>query len=226
MRKFKKIVHYIMSLPKTIYFNFKYFSFKDAVKLPIYVSNRVFLDKLHGNVTIDGNIKTGMIKIGFTEPCLFDFKKQRTIWSIEGQVVFKGKAIIGSGSKLCIDRPTGKIVFGENFVITANTQIWSRKKITFGKNNLISWDNIIMDTDSHSIYDKNSNLKLNEDKEIVFGDNVWIGCRCTILKGSKIGNDTVISANTLLSKDYSEKHNIVLGGSPVVEKKSNLYWTI
>lgn len=122
------IIHYIVSIPKTIYFNFKYLPIKQAIKLPIFVSNRVFLDKVRGKVVINSDIKTGMIKIGFNRPGLFDYKRQRSVWSVEGRIEFRGEAIIGSGSRICTDIPQGNIIFGKNFTITANTQIWSRKK--------------------------------------------------------------------------------------------------
>lgn len=65
MKKIKKILHFIISMPKTIYFNFKYLSVKDAIKLPILVSNRVFLENVGGKILIDGPVKFRMIKIGF-----------------------------------------------------------------------------------------------------------------------------------------------------------------
>ena len=44
-----------------------------------------------------------------------------------------------------------------------------------------------MDTDFHKVYSiKNLEKQLNEPKPIYIGKNVWIGCRCTILKGSSI----------------------------------------
>ena len=49
-----------------------------------------------------------------------------------------------------------------------------------------------MDTDFHKIYDLESNI-LNKDKAIEIGENVWIGCRCTILKGANIKRNSVIS---------------------------------
>lgn len=226
MKKIKKILHFIISMPKTIYFNFKYLSVKDAIKLPILVSNRVFLEIVGGKILIDGPVKFRMIKIGFSEPGLFDYKKNRSVWSNKGTIIFKGNASLGSGRKIAIDRESGKIIFGENFTITANTQIWSRNRIEFGKNNLISWDNIIMDTDSHKIYDKVSDNLLNIDKEIKIGDNVWIGCRCTILKGTIIGDDTVIGANSMVNGNYSKYNNVIIGGNPIGIKRECIYWKI
>lgn len=224
MKKLKKILHFIVSMPKTIYFNFKYLSIKDAIKFPILISNRVFLENIGGKVVIEGPIKFRMIKIGFSEPGLFDYEKNRSVWSNKGTIIFKGNASLGSGTKISIDRETGKIIFGENFTITANTQIWSREKIEFGKNNLISWDNIIMDTDSHKIYDTFSNKQLNVDKQIKIGDNVWIGCRCVILKGTIIGDNTIIGANSMVNGSYCDYKNVIIGGNPIKIKKENIYW--
>ncbi|WP_164489102.1 acyltransferase [Romboutsia sp. Marseille-P6047] len=140
--------------------------------------------------------------------------------------MFKGSASIGSGSKICIDRKKGKIIFSDNFVINANSQIWSREKIKFGNNNLISWDNIFIDTDRHSILDIDSERKVNNDREIIIGDNIWIGCRCTILKGSEIDNNTVIAANSVINRNYAKQENVILGGNPILIKKYNIRWVM
>ena len=49
---------------KTLYFNFKYLPFKEAVKLPVFLSRHVCLKKIKGKVIINSKIRTGMIKIG------------------------------------------------------------------------------------------------------------------------------------------------------------------
>lgn len=41
---------FLKRLPKTILFNFKYFDFKDAIKLPIFVSSQVLLKELNGTI--------------------------------------------------------------------------------------------------------------------------------------------------------------------------------
>lgn len=225
MKALKKYIHLIKSIPKTIYFNFKYLKIRDAIKLPILVSSRVFMQNMNGKVIIDSHIKPGMIKIGFGKTGLFDYKKDRCIWSNEGTIVFKGKAYIGPGSKICTDRPSGEIIFGENFTITANSKIWSRKRIEFGNNNLVSWENMFMDTDSHNIYDDYGKY-LNADKSIKIGNDVWIGCRCTVLKGTKIGNNTVVASNSVLVGDYAKHNNSIIGGNPIRLLKDNIYWEI
>lgn len=47
---------------------------------------------------------------------------------------------------------------------------------------------------------------------IEIGDNVWIGGSCIILPGLRIGNNTVIGAGSVITKDIPE--NVVAVGNP------------
>ena len=83
-------------------------------------------------------------------------------------------------------------------------------EITFGANCLLSWDILIMDTDFHSVFDNHGKL-INSPKPIHIGNNVWIGCRNTILKGVSIANNVVISANSTITRCVEES-NCIVGG--------------
>lgn len=37
--------------------------------------------------------------------------------------------------------------------------------------------------------------------EVIIGDNVWIGDKATILPGVKIGNNSIIAANSVVTHD-------------------------
>lgn len=49
-------------------------------------------------------------------------------------------------------------------------------------------------------------------KEIIIGDNVWIGGNVTILPGVKIGNNVVIGAGSVVTKDIPD--NKIAYGNP------------
>lgn len=49
-------------------------------------------------------------------------------------------------------------------------------------------------------------------QEIVIGENVWIGLNATILKGTTIGNNSVIAAGTVVKGHIPE--NVVVQGNP------------
>lgn len=206
---------------KTIRFNFKYFPFSTAIKMPVLISRNVFLYKLKGRVTINGPISTGMIQLGYGKVGISDFKRSRAIWEVYGEVVFNGTAFIMHGCKLCV-LETGQIIFGDNYKMSTECTLISQKKIQIGDNSGISWESLVMDTDFHHIYDETGTL-FNHPKEIIIGDKVWVGCQCTILKGAVIPNGCIIAANSMVTKKLVEEKSI-FGGNPLKVLKSGISW--
>lgn len=217
--RLNKIYTYVLSIPKTLYFNFMYFDFKDAIKLPVFVSKNVILKQVKGNIIIKDSISTGMIRIGFGDIGIFDKSRSKSIWDVCGIIVFNGNASIGHGSKINI---SGKLILGKNFKISAESTIICKKKLAFGDNCLVSWENLIMDTDFHKVYSYDKKL-INCDRSIEIGNNVWIGCRCTILKGTRVKDNIVIAANTSLHSSF-DFENAIIGGNPISILKNNISW--
>ncbi len=89
---------------------------------------------------------------------------------------------------------------------------------------MLSWDILIMDTDLHKIYNKDRQL-INPNRKITIGNNVWIGCRTTVLKGSTIPAGSVIAANSVVSGSLVEDHSIYCG-IPCKQIKSSIYWKL
>jgi acetyltransferase-like isoleucine patch superfamily enzyme len=206
---------------KTVYFNFKYLPFRQAIKIPIMVSSKVHLAHTGGQIILDCPIQTGMIQIGHGNVRIFDKKVSRSIWEVSGTVIFKGRATIGHGSKICV--MSGTLILGNNFTITAESAIVTANNIEFGNDCLLSWEILVMDTDFHKIKDKSEKI-LNPPTPIIIGNKVWIGCRCLILKGAVIPNNSVIGANSIVNK-HLEKENAVYGGQTVRLLKEEITWT-
>lgn len=218
----KKHLKFLLQLNlKTIYFNLKYLPFKQAIKLPILVSNKVYLRETSGKIIIDCPIKTGLIQFGYGKVGIFDNKKSRSIWEVSGTVIFKGKCHIGNGSKISVGS-SGKLVIGQNFKISAETSIVAFSEIQIGNNCLLSWDILVMDTDFHKLKDELGNI-INTPSPIIIGDKVWIGCRCLVLKGTVIPNNCVIGADSVVSK-VLEKDNCLSVGSPCNLIKEDISW--
>jgi len=196
-------------------------SFKQAIKLPILLSNKVYLKKTQGIIEINQPITFGMIKIGFGDVGIFDEKRSRTIWQLYGKIVFHGTASIGHGSKISVGK-SGVLSLGKNFRITAESAIISHLRIDFGNDCLLSWDTLIMDTDFHKIQNE-LNEVTNYPSSITVGNSVWIGCRNLILKGAVIPDYSIIGANTLVNKKLKYKNSLYVG-NPVFRLKENVSW--
>ena len=83
-----------------------------------------------------------------------------------------------------------------------------------------------MDSDWHKIISTNGSGKiLNEDREIIFGNHVWIGCRCNILKGSIIPRGSIIASGSIISSKLSQEYAIYGGqGATVRIIRENTTW--
>ena len=236
----------IRSIPKTLRFNLHYFPLKTALKLPVVVSHRTYLRELHGKVELPEKVETAMVKIGFGDVGHYDRKRSRGIWQVSGTVTFGGKASIGHGSKISV---RGDLKLGDGFNMTAESTIVCAKEIRFGRDCLLSWDILVMDTDEHPIYrhetnrhetrdygsvpspevscpvsnDNVENERINPDKAILVGDHVWIGCKCVLLKGANVPDNTVLAAGTLLTSAFTGEYQVV-GGNPPTVLKHDICW--
>jgi acetyltransferase-like isoleucine patch superfamily enzyme len=164
---------------------------------------------LDGKV-IAHNRATGAIQIGFGSVGIVDKKYCRTIWGNGGTIEFMGNASFGRGTKISCG---GYLKVGDKFHVSANSDLVCEKDVKIGDDVLISWQCLIMDTDFHSIYRKGTIEKINPDKTICIGNHVWIGCRTTILKGSKIPNNSVIAACSVVTSSHEEQNAIYAGNN-------------
>lgn len=192
---------------KTIYINFHYFPFNTAIHFPIFIYRRTELHTIKGKVILETNPKPGLVEFGIKGIGTTDIMYTRTMWTIKGSLVIKGKASIGRGSKISIGE-NATLTFGANFRITGNSEIVCEKSISFGSNCLLSWDILIMDSDFHHLKDKEGKIT-NDPKPIIIGNHVWIGCRATILKGIYIGDENMVSAGAIITKSIKKTHCVI-----------------
>jgi acetyltransferase-like isoleucine patch superfamily enzyme len=210
----------LRGLPKTIAFNLRYLPLRQALRLPILVSHRVALLDLSGSVTITAPVRPGMILLGFGMVGTYDFRRARSVWQNAGEVVFCGPARLGNGFKLSSQ---GRVTFGADFVLTAESKISCREAITFGDGCLVSWEVMILDSDFHEITTSDGEVaKLQAP--IVLGDRVWLGTRSTVLKGVTLGDDVIVAAGSLVTRS-EPSDGVILGGHPAEVLRAGVRWT-
>lgn len=124
----------------------------------------------------------------------------------KGGVLVAGNCQFYSGVRLEVGEK-GYLQIGNGTYLNRNTHIVCEKSVTLGTNCKIAWDVVIMDSDLHPI---NSTPIVN--KPVVIEDDVWIGCRCIILKGVTIGRGAVIAAGSVVTKNVPPR--TIVGGNP------------
>lgn len=122
------------------------------------------------------------------------------------------RTTIGAGK--VFDEPTLRV--GNNSTIGYGTVISVAKEVELGDNCMIAPHCIIMDNDDHPISPQKrlENMPVDPDdvKPIRIGNNVWIGTNCAILKGVTIGDNSIISTHSVVSKDVLP--NSIYAGYP------------
>lgn len=103
------------------------------------------------------------------------------------------------------------IEIGENFYSNHHCVILDGAKVTFGDNVFIA-PNCGFYTAGHPIEAEERNQGIEYAKPITVGNNVWIGGNVVVLPGVTIGDNTVIGAGSVVTKDIPS--NVVAVGNP------------
>ncbi|MGN1158270.1 MAG: acyltransferase [Agathobacter sp.] len=112
-----------------------------------------------------------------------------------GRIVLGARTCIRPNTE--ISSSEGSIQIGSRCFINRNSMVVAHEQITIGNDVTVGPGTYIYDHD----HDGKGGFV---SKPIIIEDNVWIGARCTILKGVKIGKNSIIAANTLVLKDVPE----------------------
>lgn len=218
-----KLIRLLAALPRSIWFDFRYLPFRQAIHVPLLLACNVRIREMKGKIQLDGPIRFGITHIGFHRVHVLDEHKSHTILSIAkgAKLHLHSTAKIGQGTKIIV-RPNAKLIFAAEAYTSGRSEIVCYKSITLGVHVGISWDTFMTDSDTHDIYDTPTHI-MNEDKPIVLEDQVWVGCRSTILKGTHVAQGCIIGAGSLLSGSYLEPNMILVGHPAKTIKKIDHY---
>ena len=103
------------------------------------------------------------------------------------------------------------ITVGKQFYANHNVVILDGAKVTFGDNVLIA-PGVLISTASHPVESQQRLAGLETAKPIKVGDNVWLGMGAKILSGVTIGDNAVVAAGAVVTKDVPA--NTVVAGVP------------
>ena len=127
----------------------------------------------------------------------------------------------------------GKIEIGNNVKIGSRSQILCVDKVVIGDYTAIATDVTIVDNNNHPINPEyrefmrttphNSDARSwihSDHKPVILGRNCWIGSDVRIQKGVTIGDNSVIAACSVVTKDVPA--NCIAAGNPAKIVKTDI----
>ncbi len=198
---------------KTLYYNFKWVKFSDAIKLPIIIGYNVRIRQT-GKITFKNKPIPAQISIGVERINGWEDSSQRTFFTNLGELCLHGRVKCHPGAKLVI-QPKAVLELGNRVGFGANTKVICAKSITIGNNVRFSWECQIFDTDFHFLKKVSTGKVYKRIKPVIIGNNVFIGNRCSISKGTIIPDGSTISCCSKAEGDYSgEGEFLLIKGNP------------
>ena len=224
MLKFHKLWngrHLLRSILPTIWFNFHYLPFRQAIKLPIWLY-KPKLYKCAGSIEIDlDTVKTGMIRLGFLIETVYP--NRGILWDNRGgKVIFRGTCIIGNassikvGSRACLD-------FGSEILCTAGLKLVCLSEICFEDHVLLGWENTIMDSDYHCIKSMQGTFIGSACAPVRIGHHTWLCSQVMVLKGAILPPRCIVAARSLVKAGLDVPEYSLIAGNPAKLRKSGVW---
>lgn len=142
--------------------------------------------------------------------CLIDFRGKRIMKNSKFE-------LLDSNTQLTVNSNTG---FNNNRILVAGIG----NRINIGSECIFAENAEVWASDTHSILDVKTNLRINPDMPIFIDDHVWIGNRALIFKGVTVGKNAIIGAGSIVTKNVES--NTLVAGIPAMVIKENIKWDI
>lgn len=105
---------------------------------------------------------------------------------------------------------------GSNFIANYNVTILDIASVRIGDFAMIG-PNTLITTVNHPLSARGRRERMAQAQPVSIGHDVWIGGNCVILPGVTIGNNVVVAAGAVVTKDIPD--NCVVAGVPAKKVK-------
>jgi acetyltransferase-like isoleucine patch superfamily enzyme len=193
------------------FFKYLYYSlrYKTNFNLVIFLNSTV---KFHKKTTFD--LKSQLL---FNKSWVSNDPFPSLISTSENSTLIVDKHFrVVSGSKIYINK--NAVLHLKGGYSNDNLYIDCFKYIQIGHNATIEKNVTIRDNNGHFLKMKDYTI----EKDVIIGNNVWIGMNTTILPGANIGDGSVIASNSLVNCIIPP--NELWGGIPAKKLRSNILW--
>jgi len=167
----------------------------------------------------DGTFKVG-IDYGYYDGGMFD--SQRDVCRI--QLINSTLSIYGDVSLypgVQLYAKDAEIIIRNGAKINGPSQIIALNRIEIGENGYIAQGVIVRDNDGHRISTGESTPEM-KCLPVKIGNHCWLGQRVMVLKGSTIGDNCVVAAGAVVTKDMDA--GTLSGGMPAKMIYNDIHW--
>ena len=143
------------------------------------------------------------------------------------RIVIKENCRSGEGCSIWAEGNDIEIIIGEDCTFTMLCHFNAQEnstKITIGRDCMFSNNIIIRTSDSHPIFDLETNKRINGPQNVNIGEHVWIAPNTKIMKGSNIADGCIVGSDTTVSRIF-DKTNCLIVGRPAKIVKEGVCWT-
>lgn len=218
-------LHFIYRVKRKLIYWLQLFWF--YIKKPFYIlsfnqnGNKFQCDGvlLNSSIDISGNnnciIIQGGVKI---------FNAKIAVTGSNNRLIIRKHSIFREGGRVKLEDENNLIDIGENADIVDCFFAVSDydSKIIIGKDCMFSAKVIIRNSDVHSILNEEGK-RINPARDTIIGERVWIGYGANILKGSCIGDDSVIGTQSVVA-GLKTSNGCVIAGNPAKVVKQGVHW--
>ncbi len=95
--------------------------------------------------------------------------------------------------------------------------------LIIGRDCMFSYDIDVRTGDSHSVIVNKDNKRSNYAENISIGEHVWVAAHCVILKGSRIGDNSIVGTRSVVTKSFPQE-GVVVAGNPAKIIKKDIHW--
>lgn len=103
------------------------------------------------------------------------------------------------------------IVIGNGCILNG-VSIFAREGVEIGDGCIFATGIQILDGDQHEVVSANHKGSIDRPRKITIGRNVWVGLNAIILKGTEIGDNSVVGAGAVVRGKFPA--NCVIAGNP------------
>jgi acetyltransferase-like isoleucine patch superfamily enzyme len=120
-----------------------------------------------------------------------------------------------------IVNPNATLAIGSGTFFMDGSSILCYEAITVGPRCAISWNASILDTDIHKI---SQNEGSSRTAPVSIGSDCWIGINATVLKGTRLGDGSVVAAGAVVTRETPQQS--LVAGVPARVVRENVKWIL